>query len=245
MVGFIVHASCFPVDILIFYVEPLGPIGTLASQVFAFIPFYIITASAIFPEEEGYVDTPNGIKKKKLNSLTEHISFSYNMRYRFVLSWTWDGYKFFSTVALCMYLLQGSPEQAFLGMVIVPLECFPQFLSKSNVMRYSLIRIHLFTFSPSVCAMNATHWDSEYRRDAMNFFSTVVDIPLSIWYLTFYPDPSTKSVVVAKVLVDSVHNTCYAYKDFIETYLYYEKPIEILNEDDLNKQKKVNNYDNR
>ena len=152
LVGFIVHATCFPVDILIFYVEPFGPIGTLASQVFAFIPFYIITASAIFPEEEGYVDTPNGIKKKKLNSLTEHISFSYNMRYRYVLSWTWDGYKFFSTVALCLYLLQGTPEQAFLGIVIVPLECFPQFLSKSNVMRYSSIRIHLFTFSPfSLC----------------------------------------------------------------------------------------------
>ena len=60
-----------------------------------------------------------------------------------------------------------------------------------------------------VCAMNITHWDSEYRRDAMNFFSAVVDIPLSIWYLTFYPDPSTKSVVVAKILVDSVHNTGY------------------------------------
>ena len=94
-------------------------------------PFYIITATAIFPEEEGYVETPNGIKKKKINSLTEHISFSYNMRYHFVFSWTWDGYKFFSTVALCLYLLQGTPEQAFLGMVIVPLECFPQFLSMS------------------------------------------------------------------------------------------------------------------
>ena len=129
LIGFTVHATCFPVDILIFYLEPFGPIGTLASQVFAFIPFYIIIATAIFPEEEGYVETPNGIKKKKINSLTEHISFSYNMRYHFVFSWTWDGYKFFSTVALCLYLLQGTPEQTFLGMVIVPLECFPQFLS--------------------------------------------------------------------------------------------------------------------
>ena len=41
--GFLMHISCFPVDILIFYKEPFGPIGTLAAQVFGFIPFYFIT----------------------------------------------------------------------------------------------------------------------------------------------------------------------------------------------------------
>ena len=95
--------------------------------------------------------------------------------------------------------------------------------------------------------MNITHWDSEYRRDAMNFFSAVVDIPLSIWYLTFYSDPSTKYVVVAKILVDSVHNTGYAYKEYIETYLYYEKPIEVLDKENLNEEedKKINYYNNK
>ena len=41
--GFLMHISCFPVDILIFYKEPFGPMGTLAAQVFGFIPFYFIT----------------------------------------------------------------------------------------------------------------------------------------------------------------------------------------------------------
>ena len=41
--GWVMHLSCFPVDILIFYKEPFGPVGTLVAQVFAFIPFYIVT----------------------------------------------------------------------------------------------------------------------------------------------------------------------------------------------------------
>ena len=37
------HCCCIPVDILIFYKEPFGPIGTLCAQAFGFIPFYTIT----------------------------------------------------------------------------------------------------------------------------------------------------------------------------------------------------------
>ena len=39
---FLVHISCMPVDILIFYKEPLGPIGTLAAMVLGFLPFMMI-----------------------------------------------------------------------------------------------------------------------------------------------------------------------------------------------------------
>ena len=49
---FIIIASCcLPVDVMIFYKEPVGPFGTLVVMVFAFVPFMTIVADAIFPEE--------------------------------------------------------------------------------------------------------------------------------------------------------------------------------------------------
>ena len=41
--GWLMHVSCLSVDILIFYKEPFGPVGTMAAQVFGFIPYYVIT----------------------------------------------------------------------------------------------------------------------------------------------------------------------------------------------------------
>ena len=72
--------------------------------------------------------TSNGLKRIKANSFWKHFSFSYNLRYNFMFTWTFDGYRFFSTCALCLYLLQGPPEQVLLGLVILPLEALPQFL---------------------------------------------------------------------------------------------------------------------
>ena len=76
--------------------------------------------------------TPNGIKRIKANSFIKHLSF-YNLRYNFFLRWTFDGYKFFTTCALCLYLLQGPPEQVLLGLVILPSEALPQFLGMKNL----------------------------------------------------------------------------------------------------------------
>ena len=56
-----------------------------------------------------------------------------------------------------------------------------------------------------------------------------VDVPLSLWYLTFYCNPSTKYVVIGKILLDSLHGTVMAYGDYINTYLYYER--ELTNEE--------------
>ena len=123
-------------------------------------------AEAIIPEENNVlIMTPNGVKEQRKNTFTKHYSFSYNHRYNFVCRWTWDGYKFFSTVALILYMIQGSPDQFLLGVVCLFFEGIPQFL---------------------ICVMNVTHWDGPYERTALDFFCHVVDVPMSLWYLTFY-----------------------------------------------------------
>ena len=48
---------CLPVDVMIFYNEPLGPVGTLLAMVLGFVPFCIMISDAAFPEEETRVST--------------------------------------------------------------------------------------------------------------------------------------------------------------------------------------------
>ena len=43
---------CLPVDVLIFYKEPLGAFGTLFVTIWVLIPFLIMVADATFPEKE-------------------------------------------------------------------------------------------------------------------------------------------------------------------------------------------------
>ena len=126
---------------------------------------FSIIAEAIIPEEQVLIKTPNGTIEQRRNTYTSHFSFSYNKRWNFVFRWTWDGYKFFSTVALILYMIRGTPDQVLLGIVCFALEGFPQFL---------------------ICVMNVTHWDGPYERTAVDFFCTIVDVPMSLWYLTFY-----------------------------------------------------------
>ena len=87
----------------------------------------LLPAASIIPEEDILVKTPNGIEKRTANSYLQHFTFSFNRRYYFVFTWTWDGYKFFSTTALCLYLFQGPPDQVFLGFFVAGLEAVPQF----------------------------------------------------------------------------------------------------------------------
>ena len=91
--------------------------------------------------------------------------------------------------------------------------------------------------------MNVTHWDGPWRREAMDFFNHLVDIPMSIWYLSFYSDPTTKYIVIAKILIDSLHSTGSSLGSYIETYLYYEKDVEDMTAED-NDKTKTNDFDN-
>ena len=43
---------CLPVDVLIFFKEPLGPFGTLFATILSIIPFLVMVGDAIFPEKE-------------------------------------------------------------------------------------------------------------------------------------------------------------------------------------------------
>ena len=108
LLGTIGSLLCLPVDMLIFYVEPLGFVGTLVAMVMGFIPFAITIADAVYPEKEVNVIGLQGeIFTVHKNSWTKHLSLSYNERYNLVLRMTAAGYSFFATVALVITLLRG------------------------------------------------------------------------------------------------------------------------------------------
>ena len=54
--GTMMAGLCLPVDVIIFYKEPLGTIGTLVAMVLGFVPFVIMIADAAFPEEEAIIE---------------------------------------------------------------------------------------------------------------------------------------------------------------------------------------------
>ena len=51
----IIACMCLPVDVLIFYREPFGFVGTMIVLVLGFIPFMSILAEAYFPNEEVWI----------------------------------------------------------------------------------------------------------------------------------------------------------------------------------------------
>ena len=108
ILGTVTAMLCLPIDIWIFYFEPLGQIGTLIAMVLGFVPFAITIADAAYPEKVEFISNKNGrVEKCDKNSWTKHFSLSFNERYNFVARMTWAGYSFFATVALAMSLLQG------------------------------------------------------------------------------------------------------------------------------------------
>ena len=48
---------CLPVDVVIFYKEPIGMVGTMFAMVLGFVPFGIMIADAAFPETETVIIT--------------------------------------------------------------------------------------------------------------------------------------------------------------------------------------------
>ena len=121
-----------------------------------------------------------------------------------IARWTWDGYKFFSTISLLIYLLQGPPDQLLMGIIILILEAIPQLI---------------------ICLFNIVHWHGPFSRSSLELFCVIVDIPLSLMYFTYYSNPETKNIVICKLLVDKLDVTKFVYSDYVGTYLYFEEPV--------------------
>ena len=193
---------CLPVDMLIFYVEPLGFAGTNIAMVLATIPFCIVMADAAFPTTKEEVIANNHIITINRNSWTEDFSLSYNQRYNFVARITWKAWMAFSTVALGIELLKGyTYNEVALGIAVMLLEGIPQMLS---------------------LALGLIHWDSTFDEYGFGLFEALVDIPLVIWYMSFYCTPRTKNAVIGKLLVNYISIAIGRYEDYTEKYIYVE-----------------------
>ena len=106
--GKMIAALCLPVDVLIFYVEPLGFVGTLVAMVLGFVPFELTVADAMFPQKEVRIKSLKGktsITQK--NSWKRHFSTTYNERYKHVVNVLKAGFNFFATLALVIVLFKG------------------------------------------------------------------------------------------------------------------------------------------
>ena len=67
--GTAIASLCLPVDMLIFYIEPIGFVGTLMAMVMGFIPFTIKIADAVFPEKVVII---KGLKEMNLQFIRIH-----------------------------------------------------------------------------------------------------------------------------------------------------------------------------
>ena len=66
-----------------------------------------------------------------------------------------------------------------------------------------------------------------------DFFVTFVDIPLCIWYLSFYCSPATKFAVIGKILFLAFDNSSYRWADYIEKYIHTEDEIASINNEEI------------
>ena len=202
LLGGIISQLCLPVDILIFYLEPLGFVGTTAAMVLGFGPFLIVMADAAFPVKPMVVVANGKMTRINRNSWTEDMSLSYNQRYNFVARMTLRGWTAFSTLALCIALFKGSTvNENALGAVILALECVPQMISMSLVM---------------------IHWDATFDQHGLELFQSLVDIPLVLWFLSFYCSPRTKNAVIGKLFLNGVTLFINRYAEYAEKYVYEE-----------------------
>ena len=61
-----------------------------------------------------------------------------------------------------------------------------------------------------------------------------MDLPLSVWYLTFYCNPRLKLAVFNKILMQELNATAVSYRKYIERYLHSEDIYEGQETPDLN-----------
>ena len=71
---------CLPVDVLIFFKEPLGPFGTLFATIWAVIPFLVMVGDATFPEKEIIVED------KSKDTLVPIVPKCYNVSSDYLIS---------------------------------------------------------------------------------------------------------------------------------------------------------------
>ena len=196
------HCICLPVDILIFYVEPFGFVGTSVMLVLGFVPFYIVCADAAFPIKPMTLLANGRLVTKNRNSWTEDFSISYNQRYNFVARLTWIGWSAFASLALAIALMKGSSyNEVALGIVVLTLEGAP-----------GVTRV----------ALTVINWDSPYIADGFQVFESLIDIPLVLWYLTFYSSPRTTTAVIGKLVLNYIGIFVHNYANYAERYLYNE-----------------------
>ena len=62
-------------------------------------------------------------------------------------------------------------------------------------------------------------------------FSALADIPISLWYLTFYCNPAIQLAVVNKMFIKGLTQSAALYGDFIEKYLHTEEIYEGPNQE--------------
>ena len=77
-----------------------------------------------------------------------------------------------------------------------------------------------------VLALVMVHWHGDFNRDALSFFITLVDIPLILWYLSFYCDERTKYVVIGKIINLGVAMSAKKWAIFVESSLYNEEEVD-------------------
>ena len=77
-----------------------------------------------------------------------------------------------------------------------------------------------------ILAMSMTHWHGDFLSDTLSFFITLVDMPLILWYLSFYCFEITKYVVIGKIINLGVAMSAKKWAIFVESSLYNEEEID-------------------
>ena len=106
-------------------------------------------------------------------------------------------------------------------MIVLTVEGVPQLLMLSMVM---------------------THWHGDFNMAALTFFVSFADIPLIVWYLSFYCEQRTKFVIIGKIINLAIRNSTQHWASFVEWYIYDEK--EIVQMENLAEADNINNTDN-
>ena len=216
-------ALCLPVDVLIFYKEPFGVWGTLCKflnhrniknillstvmLVFAFIPFFIMQAEAMFPEKSVYIvdKSKNSVKSFCIynsgyvdgkmrwilkNSWTKHVSLTYNEKY------AWGEDFFFMTfqenyILISVFSTTWYAYNLFstLSLVMYLLKVYENYFLKllSELYQgdtaeefYLALAVLGLGFLPQMMIFSVAylHWHKPFNIVGLEFFATAINIPL-------------------------------------------------------------------
>ena len=74
-----------------------------------------------------------------------------------------------------------------------------------------------------ILAAGQAHWHGDYNNKALTYFISFIDIPLILWYLSFYCNERTKYAVIGKIINLAVMNSAGEWVRLVEYYIYDEK----------------------